>query len=98
MNRRIILAMTATGLIGFCAISTAKADETLRLRWTAHTTAPVQSQEVGDVDGHFIGVFRYSGITLAPDGSAGTLYYTGTYDYIKGSSTDRMARPKDSNS
>jgi hypothetical protein len=78
---RIILACALAGIMSVSA----KADETLKLRWTAHATAPVQFQEVGDVEGHTMGVSRYSGLIFTPDGSsAGTLYYTTTFDFIKG--------------
>jgi hypothetical protein len=51
-----------------------------------HATS-VQTQEVGDVDGHVVGVGRYSGLASFPDGSVGTANFTFTNDYIKGSGT-----------
>ncbi len=83
MNRRSILAMTAAGLIGFCAISMARADEVVKFRYFGHANS-IQTQEVGDVDGHVVGLYRWSGLASFPDGSVGTAYWTGTYDYIKG--------------
>jgi len=62
----------------------AQADETLRLRYAAHLTVPYQGQEVGDVDGHIMGLFSFHGITLLPDGSTGTIRWTGTQEIIKG--------------
>jgi hypothetical protein len=63
MNRRSILMMTAVGMIGFCAGGIARADEVLKFRLVMHATS-VQTQEVGDVDGHVVGVGRYSGQKL----------------------------------
>ena len=83
MNRRSILAMAATGLIGFCAISMAKADEAVKFRYFGHATS-FQNQEVGDADGHVVGLSRWSGLASFPDGSVGTVYWTVTSDYIKG--------------
>jgi hypothetical protein len=86
MNRRSILMMTAVGVIGFCVGSIARADEVLKFRLVMHATA-VQTQEVGDVDGHVMGVGRYSGLASFPDGSVGTANFTFTIDYIKGAGT-----------
>ncbi len=83
MNRRSILTMTAISLMGFCAISTTKADEVLKFRYVGHATS-VQSQEVGDVDGHVLILSRWSGLASFPDGSVGTVYWTVTSDFIKG--------------
>ena len=52
-----------------------------------HATS-VQTQEVGDVDGHVLGLARLSGLALFPDGSVGTTYLTSTNDYIKGAGTN----------
>jgi hypothetical protein len=48
----------------------------------------VQSQEVGDFDGHALGLARQSGLALFPDGSVGTTYFTATNDYTKGAGND----------
>jgi hypothetical protein len=45
-----------------------KADETLKFRSIYHATS-VQSQDVGDVDGHTLSVVRISGLASFPDGS-----------------------------
>jgi hypothetical protein len=73
-------------LIGLAAIFAmpAKADETLKYRGV-YQAASVQSQDVGDIDGHAISVVRLSGLASFPDGSVGTDYSVGTTDYIKGS-------------
>jgi hypothetical protein len=86
MNRRSILSLTAVGVIGLSAGSIARADEVLKFRMIVHATS-VQTQEVGDVDGHVLGVGRYSGVATFPDGSVGTANFTFTIDYIKGAGT-----------
>ena len=51
-----------------------------------HATS-VQSQEVGDVDGHMLYVGRFSGLALFSDGSVGPGNFTFTADYVKGAGT-----------
>jgi hypothetical protein len=84
MSRRTTYTLTA--LAALCVANTAKADETLKFRAVLHANA-VQTQEVGDVDGHTMSVGRYSGLALFPDGSVGTANFTFTTDYIKGAGT-----------
>jgi hypothetical protein len=73
--------------IGFAALaSSARADETLKYRQITHATN-VQTIDVGDVDGHLLGVNRQSGIVSFPDGSVATAYFTAVTDYVKGSGT-----------
>jgi hypothetical protein len=86
MNRRSTLSLTAIGLIGLCASSIARADEVLKFRHVMHATS-VQTQEVGDVDGHVLGLSHYSGLASLADGSVGTVNFTATSDYIKGTGT-----------
>jgi hypothetical protein len=86
MNRHIRVTLAAVGLIGLNAVGTARADETLKFRTVVHATS-VQTQEVGDVDGHVLGLARFSGLALFPDGSVGTAYFTASTDYIKGNGT-----------
>ncbi len=76
----------AVGVIGFCAGSIARADEVLKFRLVMQA-ASLQTQEVGDVDGHVLGLIRYSGLASFPDGSVGTSNLTATIDYIKGAGT-----------
>jgi hypothetical protein len=87
MNRSSILTIAALAL--FClggASSYARADETVKYRVIQHATS-VQSQDVGDVDGHTMSVGRFSGIASFPDGATGTSYFTVVTDYTKGSGT-----------
>ena len=84
MNRRSILTI-ATALLCLGA-SYARADETLKVRTIVHATS-VQSQDVGDVDGHLMSVGRFSGLASFPDGTVGTTYFVFVTDYIKGSGT-----------
>jgi hypothetical protein len=69
------------------SISIARADEVLKFRIIAHSTA-VQTQDVGDVDGHTMSVVHFSGLASFPDGSVGTVNFTAATDYIKGSGTN----------
>jgi hypothetical protein len=85
MTRRTLIII-AVGVLGFCACSIARADEMLKFRLVMHA-ASVQTQEVGDVDGHIVGVGRYSGLASFTDGSVGTANFTFTIDYIKGAGT-----------
>jgi hypothetical protein len=61
----------------------AKADETLRYRYFTRGDAP-QTQDVGDVEGHVLGLARLSGLISLPDGSVGMTSWTSSYDFIKG--------------
>src|SRR5262245_11890141 len=86
MNRRSILTLATMALLCVSASSYARADETLKFRHIVHATS-VQSQDVGDVDGHLISVGRFSGLASFPDGTVGTTYFVFVTDYIKGSGT-----------
>jgi hypothetical protein len=57
----------------------AKADETLKWRIVQHYTSN-QSQQVGDVDRHVMGVARLVGIAFFADGSTGSTVVVATYD------------------
>jgi hypothetical protein len=86
MNRRSMLTLSTAALLCLCAASSAWADETLKYRQFTHATN-VQTIEVGDVDGHLLGVNRQSGVASFPDGSVATAYLTALTDYVKGSGT-----------
>jgi hypothetical protein len=88
MKRGCVLSFgpAAFAAFVFFATSIARADETLKFRLVTHATS-VQSQDVGDVDGHALGLARQSGLALFPDGSVGTTYFTATNDYTKGVGT-----------
>jgi len=86
MNVGSILTLGTMALLWSGASSYARADETLKFRAIAHATS-VQSQDVGDVDGHLISVGRFSGIASFPDGAVGTTYFVFVTDYIKSSGT-----------
>jgi hypothetical protein len=73
MNRRGLLSLTAAGLIGILAAKNARADEVLRFRVIMHAIS-VQSQEIGDIDGHAAFLSRFSGLASFPDGTVGTAY------------------------
>jgi hypothetical protein len=73
----------ATAVLGVIATS-ACADETLKWRQVQHATS-FQSQQVGDVNGHSLGLYRLAGIAFFPDGSTGTTVVIGTNDAVNGS-------------
>jgi hypothetical protein len=87
MNRHSsLLGLMAAGLIASCAASNARADEMVKFRAIMHATS-VQTQEVGDADGHLSGLGRFSGLASFPDGSIGTTYFIASTDYTKGAGT-----------
>jgi hypothetical protein len=86
MNRRSMLTLSTAALLFLGAFSNARADEMLKFRAIMHATF-VQSQEVGDVDGHASGVARFSGLASFSDGMVGTSYFVAATDYIKGAGT-----------
>jgi hypothetical protein len=61
----------------------AKADETVKWRHVHHATS-YQTLEVGDVNGHVVGLQRLPGIAFFPDGSIGTSLVIGTNDAVSG--------------
>ena len=83
MNPRSMLSLMAAGLICFCAAATARADDTLKFRQILHI-ASVQSQDVGDVEGHVMSLVRLTGLASFPDGTVGPAYFTASTDYTKG--------------
>jgi hypothetical protein len=96
MTNRVFLGVVAACVLALGA-SGAQADETLKYRQFVHVTA-AQSQDVGDVDGHALTVFRFSGLAPLPDGTVATTTIVGISDYIKGSGTNRSyftLMPKD---
>ncbi len=83
--RVINLAAALTAFASFGA-GIARADEVLSFHVVTHATS-VQFQQVGDVDGHTLGLNRQSGLVLFPDGSVGTTYFTAINDYTKDAGT-----------
>jgi len=87
MKGRSTVILAVLCLVGFFAdCIVAKADEVVKFRMITHAIS-VQSQDVGDVDGHIVAVGRYSGLATFPDGSVGSASFTFTIDYIKGAGT-----------
>ena len=83
MNWRGMLSLTVAGLIGFCTVATARADETLQFRQILHI-ASVQSQDVGDVDGHVVSLVRLTGLASFDDGAVAPVHFTAVTDYTNG--------------
>jgi hypothetical protein len=77
------VGLAAIAAIGSSTASIAKADEVLKFRITTHVTS-VQNLDVGDADGHTLGVARFSGLALFPDGSVNIAYFSCGNDYTKG--------------
>jgi hypothetical protein len=77
---RIIVICALAGILAVPA----KADETVKWRHVQHVAA-VQTQQVGDVNGHILSLTRLPGIAFFPDGSTGTSLVVGTSDVISGS-------------
>jgi hypothetical protein len=79
-------ARAVIAAIAFFVASTANADDVFKFRIVTHATS-VQSQEVGDFEGHAQGLARQSGLAFLSDGSVGTTYFTATNDFTKGTGT-----------
>ena len=76
---RIIIICAVAAILGVPA----KADETLKWRHVIHM-ASNQTQQVGDVNNHLLGLIRLPGIAFFQDGSTGTALVIGTYDAVVG--------------
>jgi hypothetical protein len=87
MSKRMTIILATLAFAGLGALRPAHADESLEMRAVVHATS-VQTQDVGDVDGHVVGVVRFSGIASFQDGSTATTTFVGTIDYVKGSGTN----------
>jgi hypothetical protein len=83
MYRDGMVKLTAAALLCLVVSSSAQADEMLKFRIITHVTN-AQTIEVGDVEGHLIGINRQSGIATFPDGSTATTFFTSSTDYTKG--------------
>lgn len=70
----------AAGLAGGPAAALA---EEISYRGVTHNTA-VSVQPVPDVEGHVMGVARFSGLAFLDDGRVGTTSYVVTFDYVAG--------------
>jgi hypothetical protein len=79
--RKVLLTSIALYALPF---HHAFAGEGLKIRTFSHLVS-VNSQDVGDVDGHTMSLIRVQGIAAFADGSLGTSYFTVFTDYVKGS-------------
>jgi hypothetical protein len=80
---RIIMCAAAGA---FCISNSAKADETLKWRVAQHP-ATNQTQQVSDVNGHILSLYRLPGIVFFSDGSTGASQVFGTADTVNGAGT-----------
>ncbi len=87
MFKQATIIVAALALAGFGALRPAQADEMIETRIVMHATS-VQTQDVGDVDGHVLGLIRASGIASFQDGSTATAFFVAQTDYVKGSGTN----------
>ena len=86
MPKAITILLAVLAFVGFRAVSAAHAED-LEFRAVMHLTA-AQTQEVGDVDGHVLGLVRASGIASFQDGSTATTFFVAQTDYTKGAGTN----------
>ncbi len=78
--KRLLLSAALCSL----SVSGALADEALKHRVVYHVTL-LQSQEVGDVAGHALGIARATGLAMLPDGSIATTQFVADLDFTNGS-------------
>ncbi len=86
MSRQATILFAALALAGPGALRPVQADEMLETRIVMHVTS-LQTQDVGDVEGHVMGLIRSSGIASFQDGSTATAFLVAQTDYVKGSGT-----------
>ena len=86
MSKTIITLLAALAFAGGSAAGAAQAED-LEFRAVVHVTS-AQTQDVGDVDGHALGLVRASGIASFQDGSTATTYFIAQTDYTKGAGTN----------
>ena len=73
LSKRLALCLSVGAVLSL-TLTAAAADETLRFSSILHATF-VESQDVGDVDGHVMSLTRYSGLARFSDGTAGLCYF-----------------------
>ncbi len=86
MPGSIVTALAMLTLVGATAVHPAHAED-LEFREVMHATS-VQTQDIGDVDGHVAGIARFSGIASFQDGSTALASFVAQTDYVKGSGTN----------
>jgi hypothetical protein len=84
MPKAITILLATVAFVG--AIGAAHAED-LEFRAVMHVTS-AQTQDVGDVDGHVLGLVRASGVASFQDGSTATTYFIAQTDYTKGTGTN----------
>jgi hypothetical protein len=86
MPKAIAILLAAVAFVGASAVGAARAED-LEFRAVVHVTSS-QSQDVGDAEGHVLGLIRASGIASFQDGSTATTYFVTQTDYTKGAGTN----------
>jgi hypothetical protein len=84
MPKAISILLATLAFVG--TIRAAHAED-LEFRAVMHVTS-AQPQDVGDVDGHVLGLVRASGIASFQDGSTATAFFIAQTDYTKGAGTN----------
>src|SRR4051794_13077487 len=85
MLKTIIVLLAAVSFAGLSAIDAASAED-LEFREVVHITS-LQAQEIGDADGHVIGLVRTAGIASFQDGSTALAGFVAQLDLVKGAGT-----------
>jgi hypothetical protein len=80
--RCVLLAAAALSTI----VTSSFADETLKWRVVQHP-ASMQTQQVNDVNGHTLSLYRLPGIVFFPDNSTGASEVFGMADTVNGAGT-----------
>jgi hypothetical protein len=86
MNRTVALAIMGGTILGMPAALSA--DELGTGRRVQHTTK-LESAEVGDVDGHIVGVVEFKGLTFFANGEIANHVNTATFDLVAGTGPHR---------
>ena len=86
MSKPIVAFLAMLTLAGVTAVRSAQAED-LEFREVMHATS-VQTQDIGDVEGHVVGIVRFSGIASFQDGSTALASFVAQTDYVKGAGTN----------
>lgn len=84
MNRRRVSCLAAIAAVALSCAGSARADEVLSFHLVITSSSSTQLLEVGDLEGHVLGLSRRSGVALFPDASVAGSYCSAATDYIKG--------------
>ena len=85
-SRRSLFGAMALGVWALVAVAAtpALAGEVSASGRNVQTVEKVEWLEVGDQEGHVVGIYRSKGLTFHGDGEISTTVNHGTFDYVKG--------------